>query len=428
MNSQPVEDNKDNSTASDFAKVMSVIVITTAPLLPFKNTYDRIDPLNFLNWSYKVAKEASSVSNGSRISEADAKRLLKTLAKWQQDSRDRAVLLVGNSDTSFCIKAVVSPLTMNNHSEELVSEEQLDLPENISFNIWNKERSRMQSLLIGSISERSRVILPNPAGLPEKTSDYGTKYSRLEFRSEFDLESVSARRSFWDVRSVPFAFPKHLLDGSIIPEVPASFSLRCVTDISRQKESALNMDRSSLSRVILGPIIFKVTSSSAVVMVEVSYSGQVEVLCVDQLSGEEFICIKFATAKRPCFFHFNELRPNHSYDVTIADAFEFDNESDFWTSPIASFSTHRRIIVSEEDEEAEREENMEIDQLRAAANSNQSQTEIKSPVDARSIDSSGPKSFMSASLTKSIDTKNEMSNPLGIQKKKKSPFRIIAVG
>ena len=52
------------------------------------------------------------------------------------------------------------------------------------------------------------------------------------------------------------------------------------TDISRP-------ERPQSQRVLLGPLVFKVTSSSAVAMIELALSGPVELLCVDQLTGEE---------------------------------------------------------------------------------------------------------------------------------------------
>jgi hypothetical protein len=151
-------------------------------------------------------------------------------------------------------------------------------PENIVFSIWNAVRSRLQLLLLGSLAQWGRTLLPNFAQSFSTLSSAAAGPPR--HLAQFDLESVSARRSFWDARFVPLALPRHAPDGSIQVEVPASFALEACTDISRP-------ERPQSQRVLLGPLVFKVTSSSAVAMIELALSGPVELLCVDQLTGEE---------------------------------------------------------------------------------------------------------------------------------------------
>jgi len=123
-------------------------------------------------------------------------------------------------------------------------------------------------------------LRPTPSSAAAGPPRHLAQYSGLHFKAEFDVESVSARRSFWDARFVPLALPRHAPDGSIQVEVPASFALESCTDISRP-------ERPQSQRVLLGPLVFKVTSSSAVAMIELALSGPVELLCVDQLTGEE---------------------------------------------------------------------------------------------------------------------------------------------
>lgn len=143
----------------------------------------------------------------------------------------------------------------------------------------------LQLLLLGSLAQRGRTLLPNIAqsfssgggGGPSRQSHLA-QYAGLQFKAEFDLQSASARRSFWDARFVPVALPSRAPDGSIRVEVPASFSLESCSDLSRPEQ---------LGRVLLGPLLFQVTSSSALAMLELSRSGPVELLCLDQLTGEE---------------------------------------------------------------------------------------------------------------------------------------------
>ena len=102
-------------------------------------------------------------------------------------------------------------------------------------------------------------LRPTPSSAAAGPPRHLAQYSGLHFKAEFDVESVSARRSFWDARFV---------------------ALESCTDISRP-------ERPQSQRVLLGPLVFKVTSSSAVAMIELALSGPVELLCVDQLTGEE---------------------------------------------------------------------------------------------------------------------------------------------
>ena len=52
-----------------------------------------------------------------------------------------------------------------------------------------------------------------------------------------------------------------------------------------------------------------------------SESAPLELLCVDQVTGAEFVCSRLAPAHRPCVFHFEHLLPNHAYDVVLLQYF-----------------------------------------------------------------------------------------------------------
>mmetsp|Transcript_24746 Transcript_24746/g.33997 ORF Transcript_24746/g.33997 Transcript_24746/m.33997 type:complete len:1591 (-) Transcript_24746:85-4857(-) len=405
------ENNNKSHTRRSTTVVNSIMVISTSPLMTFNSpNHDGDEPSSdgFVNWSYKVAKDGSNSSLNSRValSDIDKKRLLKTVAKWQQESEDRAVLLVGNSDTSFAVKGVAYPLTVTDEGVELITEEQLESAENIAFNIWNKERSKLQQILIGKLSQSSRTILPDVLSAGENL--HLTKHANMQFKSQFDLETVCSRRSYWDVRFCPIIYPERLPNGSFLAERPATFQVDLITDVARPDFN----NASNARRVILGPIVLSVTSNSALLMVELAYSGHVELLCVDQVTGAEFICTQLSTALRPSFFFFEKLHPNRPYDVIIAEPFEFDHHNNFIACEIASFTTHRRLFMTADDI-------IEIDDAKAA--------EELRRISNREIPNTGDNtSLASVNKSGSVSVVNEGKSSL--KSNQSSSFSILAVG
>lgn len=48
-----------------------------------------------------------------------------------------------------------------------------------------------------------------------------------------------------------------------------------------------------------------------------SETAPLELMCVDQVTGAEYLCSRLAAAHRPCLFEFEHLLPNHAYDVIL---------------------------------------------------------------------------------------------------------------
>ena len=80
------------SSGPPLTKLLSVVVVTAAPLLPFARRSDGdngeehggdiISPHLMLNWSYRVSKGGGESGEGpAGISEMDGRRLLRLLAR-----------------------------------------------------------------------------------------------------------------------------------------------------------------------------------------------------------------------------------------------------------------------------------------------------------------------------------------------------------
>jgi hypothetical protein len=56
------------------------------------------------------------------------------------------------------------------------------------------------------------------------------------------------------------------------------------------------------------------------VALQTTETAPLELLCVDQLTGAEFVCSRLAAAHRPCVFQFEHLLPNHAYDIILLNS------------------------------------------------------------------------------------------------------------
>jgi len=133
-------------------------------------------------------------------------------------------------------------------------------------------------------------------------------------------------------------------------------------------------------------------------------------------------------AKRPYFFHFELLHSNHAYDVLVAEPLQFDRDSNFCPSVVASFTTHRRLSVEqEEDVDFEDEEGPQILKLRAIAAAAPS-----TATDLRSFASLEAKSLMSSAVSLEKSAQSSSLKPDsqlgGRPKMRRFPFRILATG
>lgn len=87
-----------------------------------------------------------------------------------------------------------------------------------------------------------------------------------------------------------------------VPEAPR---LHCRI-VSQQHE---------LTDALLGPVIGKVTSSSAVILFEVSTRSVVKCTLTDCVTLQSHSQTRMMPGRRPATFHFNALLPQHRYEV-----------------------------------------------------------------------------------------------------------------
>jgi len=75
-------------------------------------------------------------------------------------------------------------------------------------------------------------------------------------------------------------------------------------------------------------------------------SGPIELVCIDQLSGAEYLCSRLVSAGHPVVFLFEHLLPNRAYNVLFPFSFQScdsgeGSSSSFW----GSFTTMRRRVI-----------------------------------------------------------------------------------
>ena len=68
---------------------------------------------------------------------------------------------------------------------------------------------------------------------------------------------------------------------------------------------------------LLGPVIGKVSATSAVVMLEVATRGLVRCVLTDSLTLEQHAVVRVMPARRPATFVFTTLLPGRRYEVSV---------------------------------------------------------------------------------------------------------------
>jgi hypothetical protein len=256
-------------------EVKAVLCISTCPLLPHTAALESSEADSLKGPATgRVATYRNVNADGVpsfTFSPLDVRRVLQSLAKWQQGSPDRAVLLSGPAGVSVdSAIGFAAPFVVTSAGVEITSDAQFEDPKNVSLDIWNRERSRLQQVLVGDLSRVSRTNMAhfqNLALIHAKaegkdallTSNKVTDRATL-FKSYYDRTTQCVRRCFWDVCFAPQLPPLPSAESStgVRAAPPAAFVTDCVTDGRR---GTVNFS--------LGPIIGGVTSSSANVLVQV---------------------------------------------------------------------------------------------------------------------------------------------------------------
>jgi hypothetical protein len=211
------------------------------------------------------------------LSPLDVRRVLHTLAKWQQASPDRAVLLAAPGGVhSDAAEGHARPFVLTAAGKEITSDAEFDNPKNVHLDIWNRERSMLAQLLVGDLSRTSRAssayfqdtmmlqLRQQATDMDDDTAVAAltvTDRSTL-FKSYFEPATQCVRRCFWDVCFAPQRPPRPAPGTftGVRAAPPAAFLTDCVTD-----------GRYGNVHVALGPVIGAVTTNSACVLVQVGF-------------------------------------------------------------------------------------------------------------------------------------------------------------
>ena len=266
------------------------------------------------------------------LSGMDRRTILRLCAKWQQSDADRAVLIAGSCD-GVAVEGWAFPTSiLDQNGDDDTTRNQI-----LAADGWDEKRSRMKHILIGRMDKRSKgkseskIIKVTPGFSPGSgiVSDQSSTFS-----SEYDTMSITVRRSFWDV-SLNAATPSvQKPNGEVIVGQPACFRSSCITDARNHK-------------IVIGPIIGQVTSTTANVLLEIGEDGHVELMCKDKITGLEYYTSMLLKARRPGIFKFDKLIPNHPYDVLLLSSCKLSDpvELDITiASPLSQASAVQRVV------------------------------------------------------------------------------------
>jgi len=272
-------------------EVRTVICASSSPLIPYTLVPEGAgnkDPYLPQSFTYSAI---------------DVGKLLKAIALWQQRSPERATLMA-SACPYYAAQGWTFPI-INEEDQGKKRKKKLGAEEEEG---WNGERCKLRVILVGAMDRQTKAKGESRYAAGESTTPkLPIQDESSGFQVTFDRGSTCSRRCFWNVLSYPSVKPAPKADGSgWIIGVDAGFKLACITDGQEPVH------------VVVGPVIGRVTSTSAVVLMETSSDCHVELLCVDQVTGVQFTSAKFMTRSKPCYFTFDQLSPGRCYDVRLA--------------------------------------------------------------------------------------------------------------
>jgi hypothetical protein len=265
------------STQPTSVPVKAVLCLSTCPLLPHTTALETAELASLSTSAGRVGTYRNLNADGTpafTLSVLDVRRVLTTLAKWQQESADRAVLLSGPAGLNVdAAQGYCAPFAVTAAGKEITTDAEFDDPANVMLDIWNRERSRLQQVLVGDLSRVSRanmghfqnLALINAAaeGKDALTVQNTVTDRATQFKSQYDRSTQCVRRCFWDVCFAPQLppIPSDTSSTGVLAAPPAAFVTDCVTD-----------GRRGTVTLSLGPIVGGVTPTTANVLIQVTLS------------------------------------------------------------------------------------------------------------------------------------------------------------
>jgi hypothetical protein len=264
-----------------------------------------------------------------RPSKLDCHVLLKTVSHWQQRGPERAVLLA-HACPGFAGKGTAQPYLIPYAGHSTASGGG-DNGANSGTGVGDAEtvrdeddeeneedpRARLLQLAVGRMDRRQGPQYNRIAGEVPISSeddyipDGDTVVDKIVgFSSQYDVASLSAQRSYWDIVLHP------------ITPVAYAFAPNSAELVRQRREfSEIECEYVSEPKAIIpvttGPVVGRVTNSSAIVLLETAIDCQLQLVLVDQITGMEHRSVVLAKAHRPAIFTFNALFGNRSYDIVI---------------------------------------------------------------------------------------------------------------
>jgi hypothetical protein len=242
--------------------------------------------------------------------------LLKTISHWQQRAPERAVLLA-QACGGFAGRGLAKPYLIpyagqsHNSGTQLTADDEDDDDE-------EDPRAGLLQLALGRMDRRYSPTPNRIAGelLLEDEGSYVPDGDLIVdkitgFSSQFETQTLSLRRSYWDVlfhpiTPVEYAFASNRQD---LVKIKRDHSEIECTFVSEPE---------SVVAVTIGPVIGRLTHSTAIIMLETSGDSLLQMLLVDQLTGVEHRCAAFAKAHRPTHFVFDALISHRGYDIFVS--------------------------------------------------------------------------------------------------------------
>ena len=272
-------------------EVRTVICASAGPLIPYTTSTALItsNPYEPQPFTY---------------SPIDVGKLLKTIALWQQRSPDR-VTLMASVCPFFAAKGWIFPISSSNDDDDKPTKKKGGKKADEGEG-WNGDRCKLRVILVGAMDRQTKAKGESRYAAGESTTPKVPLIDQFSgFQTTFDRGTTCSRRCFWNTLAVP-SVKARKLDGKWITGVDSLFQLACISD---QREAV---------NVTIGPIVGRVTSTSAIILLEAAEDCHVELLCVDQLTGILYTNSKLMKRNRPTIFTFNQLSPGRAYDVRLA--------------------------------------------------------------------------------------------------------------
>lgn len=227
----------------------------------------------------------AGAAHGERnLTTADANSLLRYLALWQQADERRAAVIASCSKNICSSRYDLVPMVRDEAEDD----------------IWKVDRCVLAELFCGPLCRPASFFefprIPFDDRPPEESAVEEAKFQR---RGAY----IVPQPCIWSVEYQPDSLS---MGGS------TGFGQPAALDINEFGEKGFES-----SFVVSGPIIGKVTSRCAVVVLEVSARGRCDLHCIDDATGLTIVCSRVVGPGHTEQFVIEGLQANRSYSLSL---------------------------------------------------------------------------------------------------------------